>query len=128
MKKRLKKVIWCNSGWCPLKFGFCPSAAAWEREMSKMGLTEPYPSNSDARVTFFHRPGENVAIVCMDKIHHKKVSVVGLVAHEAVHVWQEALAVMQEQDKPGSEIEAYSIQAITQELLAAMEHAGVFKL
>ena len=28
------RVIWCERGWQPLYYGFCPSEAAWKREPS----------------------------------------------------------------------------------------------
>ena len=44
------------------------------------------------------------------------IQIVGLLVHEAVHVWQAYIENMGEH-APGNEQEAYAIQAITQELL-----------
>lgn len=62
--------------------------------------------------------GDTVCVICMRSWEGRDpIEVAGLLIHEAVHVWQEYAAVMGEQN-PGSEQEAYAIQAIAQELLA----------
>jgi hypothetical protein len=58
---------------------------------------------------------ESVAIVCLYDHKHLKEQVYALLAHEAIHVWQEVLEVMGEKG-PSPEFEAYSIQQICQEL------------
>lgn len=61
-----------------------------------------------------------VAIVCID-VHDGKrtpAQVIALLAHEATHVWQRFCRKIGE-DCPGTEIEAYAIQSITQELVDA---------
>lgn len=126
-KPKKSKVIYCNRGWQTMFFGFCPNEEAWQREMEKMGLQEPYPQ-SDACVTFFSRKGKHVAIMTISQVRKSKEEMVGLIVHECTHIWQEVLYHMKEKDKPGAEIEAYSMQAITQEILGAMRQSGVFKL
>ncbi len=62
--------------------------------------------------------GDTVCVICMRSWEGRDpIEVAGLLIHEAVHVWQEYAAVMGEQN-PGSEQEAYAIQAIAQELMA----------
>lgn len=67
---------------------------------------------------FSHEDHGLVAIVCLDgwqDLH--PIEVAGLLVHEAVHVWQEHCDSIGERS-PGSEQEAYAIQAISQELMA----------
>lgn len=45
------------------------------------------------------------------------VTVAGMLVHEAVHVWQTARDDMMREPKPGIEVEAYSIQWISQQLM-----------
>lgn len=106
-----------------MHFGFCPSAKAWKRAMKAMDVdldANPYP-DSDGRMTSFDKGGKVCCIVTIrDGVEHKHdpVEVMGIIVHEATHVWQEVRSAMQER-APSSEFEAYSMQAITQELFAA---------
>jgi hypothetical protein len=114
------KVVWCNRGWFPVHFGFCPDKKAWNREMKRMGVkSEPYPK-SDGRCVTFESSGKVCAIVTVSKQVDGKDSngVVGLIIHEAVHVWQLIRENIGESN-PSPEFEAYAIQAISQELIAA---------
>ncbi|WP_457797624.1 hypothetical protein [Methylocystis sp. S23] len=113
MAKGKDRVIWCDRSFFPVYFGFCPNEAAWVREMRRLGVkSEPYPS-SDGKVTFFECKGDVAAIVTLSKKDrwHSKDAVFGLIAHEAVHVWQKIRDEMGE-DNPSPEFEAYSIQHI----------------
>lgn len=114
------KVIWCNRGWFPVYFGFCPDKKAWKREMKRMGVkAEKYPT-SDGRCVTFESNGKACAIVTIGKHVDGKDSnsVVGLLVHEAVHVWQ---LVRKEtgESNPSPEFEAYAIQAISQDLIVS---------
>lgn len=62
--------------------------------------------------------GEAVCIITMrDWEGRDPIEVAGLLVHEAVHVWQEYAERIGEHT-PGSEQEAYAIQAVAQELMA----------
>lgn len=62
------------------------------------------------------------SLACIVTLEHdperEPIVVVGLLVHEAVHVWQAARDNMGEKN-PGIEIEAYSIQWIAQQLMWA---------
>ena len=122
MTKR-DSVEWCNRGWYPVFYGFCPSEVAWDRQMKKMGIKgEPYPGD-DGRMTCFKAGGNATVIVTITdgaEGTHSLLEIVGLLVHEAVHVWQEIQKHIGE-DAPGSEVDAYSVQAIAQELLEAFD-------
>lgn len=70
---------------------------------------------------FFLRDGHTCCIVCIDAPRAKTYEqVAGLLVHEAVHIWQEYRDnVLMEKAAPGSELEAYSIQKLVQNLLEA---------
>lgn len=114
-------VVYCNRGFFPVFYGFCPSEKAWKREMKRIKVSEPYPTQ-DARMTSFDNPKSEV--ICLVTINEKfdtlddANAIVGLIVHEAVHVWQKITETIGER-YPSIEFEAYSIQVITQELLFA---------
>ena len=122
------KVIWCNKGWFPVHFGFCPDKKTWAREMRRMGIKgEKYPT-SDGQCSTFEADGKSIAIVTINKRLDGKCSsngIVGLIVHEAVHVWQLVRKDIGESN-PSSEFEAYAIQAISQELIEAYSESGRF--
>lgn len=122
MTKR-NRVVWCDRGWQPIWFGFCPNAKAWRRALRNMDVDpadHPYP-DSDGRMTSFEKNGKVRCIVTIrDGVEHRHdpIEIMGILVHEATHIWQEVRAAMQER-APSSEFEAYSMQAITQELFSA---------
>lgn len=62
--------------------------------------------------------GDLVCVVALSDWQTRNgVEIAGLLVHEAVHVWQEYCQSIGE-DHPGSEQEAYAVQAIAQELMA----------
>ena len=58
-----------------------------------------------------------------DTADHTLEQIYSLLAHEAVHIWQKHKEAMGEFE-PGREIEAYSIQAITHELMTSFRAQG----
>lgn len=118
------KVIWCSRGWQPVYYGFCPSERAWKRELRRLGVPdEPYPT-SDARCTYFERhgnTGHSILVTVSERaVKHTKVEIIGLIVHESMHVWRFIRECIGESD-PSKEFEAYSIQAISQDLISAYE-------
>jgi hypothetical protein len=116
-------TVWCDRGWFPLYYGFCPSEKAWKKEMKKMG-TESAPSypDGDATCSWFEAP-DSGKMSCLVTLQEKfdtydPSTVFGLLVHEATHVWQILLEHIGE-DKPSREFEAYSVQNITQNLFDA---------
>ena len=90
-----------------------------------MGIKgEKYP-DSDGRCSTFESDGKVCAIVTINKRVDGKDSngIVGLIVHEAVHVWQLVRENIGEAN-PSSEFEAYAIQAISQELIEAYAKSG----
>lgn len=57
-------------------------------------------------------------VVCLNDYEGRDpVEVAGLLVHESVHIWQDYCNAIGE-TRPGTEQEAYAIQAIAQELMA----------
>ena len=85
---------------------------------------EEYPSflstpQADATTHIFTKDNKLTLVVCLgDCTGRDPLEVVGLLVHEAVHVWQQYCQYYGEHS-PGTEQEAYAIQAISQELLGA---------
>lgn len=58
-----------------------------------------------------------IAIVCLNHPEEPTViSIAGIIAHEATHIWQEHLRAMGE-DSPGDEISAYAVQSLVVTLM-----------
>ncbi|MBX3504427.1 MAG: hypothetical protein KF895_03035 [Parvibaculum sp.] len=117
------RMIWCERGWQPVHYGFCPSEAAWTREMRKMGIKPMpgYPETQGCTSYFRTDDGRSVAIVTVSEDaakHRQKVEIIGILVHEAAHIWQYVRKTIGEAE-PGAEMEAYAMQAISQELIAA---------
>jgi hypothetical protein len=117
------RVMWMERGPLPVRIGWCPSEAAWKREMKLMGMpNEPFIGESSGRCDSFERPGDSVVLVHLNREvarRHTEIEIVGLLAHESTHAFQAVCRTMGE-DRPSPEFEAYTIQAITQFMFMAM--------
>ena len=75
--------------------------------------------NADATTHLYTRQSKQVSIVCVNSPDTPTlVELVGLLAHEATHVWQSFRDHIGE-THPSSEFEAYCVQHFTQQLLDA---------
>jgi hypothetical protein len=75
-------------------------------------------ARADATTHYFERKGKYCAIVCMaPEKKRKPLEICGLLVHEAVHIWQAHCDSIGERT-PSAEFEAYSVQAIAQDLMA----------
>ncbi|MFV5376499.1 hypothetical protein [Acinetobacter calcoaceticus] len=72
----------------------------------------------------FYSDGALAIVQLGDTSERKLVEIYGLFLHEAVHVWQKVKKLMGEKE-PSSEFEAYSIQAIAQDLFKMYEESEV---
>ncbi|GGL48343.1 hypothetical protein [Caulobacter rhizosphaerae] len=114
------RVVWCDRGWQPVFYGFCPSEAAWKRAVRKLGAKgDPYPAHAACCTTYSHK-GQVTCLVTLGPAtkHQTRVGVAGLLAHEATHVWQQVREKMGER-WPSIEFEAYAVQCIFQGLYQA---------
>lgn len=72
----------------------------------------------------FYSDGAYAVVQLGDTSERNQIEVYGLLLHEAVHVWQKIKKLMGERE-PSSEFEAYSIQAIAQDLFEMFEASEV---
>lgn len=97
--------------------------------MKRMGgIAEAYPT-TDARMTTFAKDGKLAMIVTVaERIDDKDDpnAIIGLLVHEAVHVFQQLCEDIGER-RPSSEMEAYAIQHISMNLVADYSESGRFK-
>lgn len=125
-KASKNKVAWCSNGYQPLYYGFCPSKKAWDREMKRLGIKDeyPHPDGAGGRMhDFEHSDGAHAVLITICEKQAKEadlVTLIGIMTHEATHVWQTMLDYMGEKD-PSPEFEAYSMQFIIMELLTAYD-------
>lgn len=118
-------------GWCRRElvvagvyYTVCSTPALFEIALKHIGIAErdrpPFISRENMNATCweFERPGEKLCkIVCIRAWEGRDaVEVAGLLVHEAVHIWQSICKLIGEA-APSPEFEAYSIQAIAQELM-----------
>ena len=101
-----------------MRYGFCPSKKAWKRQMKLMGCDAPYPDTEGSATTFTKNGEMMVVLVTLADSAGTRppTEVIGLMAHEAVHVWQSACEAAGD-DEPSSEAEAYGVQSILQSLM-----------
>ncbi|WP_312057039.1 hypothetical protein [Acinetobacter courvalinii] len=72
----------------------------------------------------YYQEGTYAVVQLGDTSGRDVIEVYGLLLHEAVHVWQRVKTLMGERE-PSSEFEAYSIQAIAQDLFEMYEASEV---
>lgn len=123
MGRSRNKVVWCNRGWLPTHFGFCPSEKAWDREMKRLQVEdEPYPRTDGRCTTLANRASGKFCILVTIGEHidpkDDPIGVLGLIVHEAAHVWQQIKKDIGEK-RPSAEFEAYALQAIFIQLSSA---------
>jgi hypothetical protein len=119
VSRKADKVVWCRQGWYPVAYAFVPSEKAWRAEMRRMNATDDYPT-SDARTVTFEKDGSmRIFVTCAERLDGRDpMGIVCLLVHEAVHVWQQMCEHCGDRDA-SHETEAYAIQRISGELMAA---------
>lgn len=125
----MNEIYWIERGWQACYIGYCPNKKAWKKQMKKMGFKERYPTHP-AAVRIFDKDHKRIIILCFPSFDIKSnvVHELGLLVHEVTHVYDGVLEQMQE-NNPGWEIRAYSMQSIFQEFLEVIEkhHSVVLK-
>lgn len=90
-----------------------------------MNKVDPFMSVEGAAAQVnYYSDGAYAVVQLGDTSERKLIEIYGLLLHEAVHVWQKVKKLMGEKE-PSSEFEAYSIQAIAQDLFEMYEESEV---
>ncbi len=103
----------------PMYFGFTTDSKAFDLEMRRLGVEAPPPfvgaTPATTHTIINKKTGKTVCIVCLDtsRLKGNRNSMLALLVHEAVHVWQSALEAMGA-ETPHGEFEAYTIQYLSQ--------------
>ena len=109
----------------PYCIGLCLDEEKFKKELKRLKIPrENWPcfvqKGKAARVHYFEntKANDKCMIVCMNNFSEREYcEIIGLLIHEAVHVWQEICKDINEYE-PSLEFEAYSIQSIAMRLIA----------
>lgn len=110
----------------PMYIGLCTDETQFHRELKRMKVPQNHwpdflPTGARGRV---HRLGKvndetkSCSIVCVRDDIECPAQIIGILVHEAVHVWQNICEAIHE-NNPSHEFEAYAIQSITLGLIEA---------
>lgn len=113
----------------PVQIWLCLTEKSWNTYVKSIGYSEPVPQDL-ASVTSFEAPesGRLSMVVHLDTeflrlTQHERI---GIVVHEATHLWQGILGFIGE-TAPGVEIEAHAIQWLVTWLLSELRNEGWIK-
>lgn len=124
-------------GWCsrtlftsPVFYCLCTDERQFVKVLRQLKIKrEDWPNFKkgewcDATTHFFDgKDCDNCAVVTLGSTKGRtRAQIAGLLAHEAVHIWQEIRNVIGEKE-PSVEFEAYAIQRIAQNLIEEYESA-----
>ncbi len=122
------KIKWINRSLILSHYaiGLCQSEDAFKKELRRLKVPKnQWPEwitiGKDAKVHYFEKTDTHAlcCIVCIKSVKGiKKSQVIGLLIHEAVHIWGAIVQELNERD-PSSEFMAYTIQNIAQRLIEA---------
>ena len=119
----MKKTRWLDRriAWPGPYLALCCSEAEFFRALGELrthhDVTEWCPTDGGRTHHLYNASRDSVCLVCIDPAPGRTgLEVVGLLVHEAVHIWQEYCRQIGEL-RPGEEQEAYAVQSIAQELM-----------
>lgn len=127
------KIATFTDHFFPIEVFFCKDAQHWHALLADKGITdEPYPENGGQCTTFDSATRATVCIVTMspEAETRNSVEVMGIMAHELVHVKQAAEQTMyRAADGRGRkrldiETEAYFMQKLLMWLIGAYADSG----
>lgn len=127
-----KKVQWLDFKLFPVNTGVCLTVEAWDALLGELKLQDQWvapTSGGRCSVLVSDQPGKNAIVIIsidMKKLIDHSIplsDVIGVVVHECMHAWRFACEEAGE-TKPGEEVEAYALQALTVETLKVIEDCG----
>jgi hypothetical protein len=105
----------------PIYYALCTSQKDYEKELKRIGIN-PQPGITGSQGATLNmmtsKDGKECAIICIFNHTLDYEQIASMLAHEAVHLFQEIKENIGERN-PSAEFEAYCIQCITQNLLYA---------
>ena len=123
----MKKIVWCRRDLIrSAYYGLCIDERSFMLELKRLKVPrkewpEFVSEGANATCHFFENARSRTAIVCLRGHKGRSATeIYGLLIHEAVHIWQDECRAMREKN-PGSEIEAYAIQSVSQNLIEAYQ-------
>lgn len=130
MAKKIKRAEYFKSDLFPFVFGLCLNEEQYVREMKSLHVDNHEQWGSVSQHACVHTfineySKQEIALVCinLDRIVQDEIdeiTVVGICAHEAVHVFNVFIEFIKEKS-PGEELQAYFIQWVTCILLTAVK-------
>jgi hypothetical protein len=110
----------------PLFLAVCVDQGRFDRELRRLGIESCgkfVNDGSHATTWKFECDDQEPSVIVGIRPGLTRDGLCEILVHEAVHVWQYARDIMGE-EKPSPEFEAYSVQFIFGNLLAAIEKVG----
>ncbi len=123
----MKKIKWLsrNCHVLAVQFALCLSEKDFKVELARLKIKEDvqfmknWHSSATAHYIEQKEKQNALVIVCMGEALDKPLDeVIGLLAHEAAHIWQYHKELIGEEN-PSKEFEAYAIQSIVQHLVSS---------
>ena len=112
---------WCDNAAFHLPLSYClvVSEEEYKKTMGYLRIEDPnfwlLNDHSDGCAHFVQCADGSHAVVVAMKKDANPVKVLGLIAHEAVHIWQKVRELIGE-SQPSAEFEAYTVQRIVMNL------------
>ena len=92
----------------------------FDKIVKTLGIEETFPAAGEACTHTYVNGNEVICIVQVNKKPKNKMEYYALLAHEAVHVYQEVVEWMSDKN-PSAEFQAYVIQGILLDLLESIK-------
>lgn len=110
-------IKYLSTGSWPIYIGFTSDPIAYAKEIKRLEVEDPSPfvsPGADATTHILDVNGNRTVIICIrPRKGASRSQILGLICHEAAHVWNAVCEAMNG-SCPGGEHQAYGIQWISQ--------------